>query len=84
MKFSIKDFFSKYDQVRGTLRICLYLLKKSLMEKFTLCAVLLLIMTALKYNSNLKIYIGKVNQNACKITLLLESAVCMLCSLVSK
>ena len=34
MKFSIKDFFSKCDQIRNFLRIWSYLLKKSLMEKF--------------------------------------------------
>ena len=32
MKFSIKDFFSKCDQIR--MRIWSYLLKKSLMENF--------------------------------------------------
>ena len=32
MKFSIKDFFSKYDQIRR------HLLKKSLMEKLIFCA----------------------------------------------
>ena len=32
MKFSIKDFFSKCDQIRKKLRIWLRLLKKSLME----------------------------------------------------
>ena len=39
MKFSIKDFFSKCDQIRRILRIWLHLLKKSLMENFTFCAV---------------------------------------------
>ena len=34
MKFSIKDFFSKYDQIRRKLRIWSHLLKKSLMENF--------------------------------------------------
>ena len=34
MKFSIKYFFSKYDQIRMKLRIWSYLLKKSLMENF--------------------------------------------------
>ena len=34
MKFSIKDFFSKSDQIRRKL-----LLKKSLMENFIFCAV---------------------------------------------
>ena len=37
MKFSIKDFFSKCDQIRSFLRICAHLLKKSLMEKFIFC-----------------------------------------------
>ena len=34
MKFSIKDFLSKCDQIRRKLRIWLHLLKKSLMENF--------------------------------------------------
>ena len=33
MKFSIKDFFSKCDQIRSFLHICTHLLKKSLNEK---------------------------------------------------
>ena len=40
MKFSIKDFFSKCDQIRRKLRIWYYLLKKSLMENFSFCAIL--------------------------------------------
>ena len=39
MKFSIKDFFSKCDQIRRKLWIWSHLLKKSLMEKFIFCAV---------------------------------------------
>ena len=39
MKFSIKDFFSKCDQIRSLLRIWSHLLKKSLTENFTFCAV---------------------------------------------
>ena len=40
MKFSIKDFFSKCDQIRiGERRIWSHLLKKSLMENFIFCAV---------------------------------------------
>ena len=34
MKFSIKDFFSKCDQICSFLRIWSHLLKKSLMENF--------------------------------------------------
>ena len=40
MKFSIKDFFIKYDQIRSKLRIWSHLLKKSLMENFIFCAVI--------------------------------------------
>ena len=43
MKFSIKDFFSKCDQIHSFLRIWSHLLKKSLMENFIFCAVLYLI-----------------------------------------
>ena len=39
LKFSIKDFFSKCDQIRSFVRIWSHLLKKSLMEKFIFCAV---------------------------------------------
>ena len=37
MKFSIKDFFSKCDQIRRKLRISSHLLKKSLIENFIFC-----------------------------------------------
>ena len=39
MKFSIKDFFSKCDQICRKLLIWSHLLKKSLMENFIFCAV---------------------------------------------
>ena len=39
MKFSIKDFFSKCDQILRDLRIWSYLLKKPLIENFIFCAV---------------------------------------------
>ena len=40
IKFSIKDFFSKCDQIRRKPRIWSYLLKKSLMGNFIfLCSV---------------------------------------------
>ena len=39
MNFSIKDFFSKCDQIRSFLRIWSDLLKKSLIEKLNFCAV---------------------------------------------
>ena len=39
MKFFIKDFFRKCDQMRSFLRIWSHLLKKSFMENFIFCAV---------------------------------------------
>ena len=39
MKFCIKDFFSKCDQIRRNLRISSHLLKKTLMENLIFCAV---------------------------------------------
>ena len=39
MKFSIKDFFRKCDQIHSRLQIWPHLLKKSLMKNFILCAV---------------------------------------------
>ena len=42
MKFFIKDFFSKYDQIRSFLWIWSHLLKKSLMENFIFCEVFVL------------------------------------------
>ena len=38
MKFSIKDFFSKCEQIRSFLRIWSHLLKKSIMENFIFCS----------------------------------------------
>ena len=40
MMFSIKGFFSKYDQIRRKLRIWSKLLKKSVMDNFIFCAVM--------------------------------------------
>ena len=39
MKFSIKDVFSKYDQIRCFLWIWSHLLNKFFMENFIFCAV---------------------------------------------
>ena len=39
MRFSIKDIFSKCDQIRSFLRIWSHVLKKFLMENFIFCAV---------------------------------------------
>ena len=40
MKISIKDFFSKRDQIRSFLRIWSHLLQKSSMENLVFCAVI--------------------------------------------
>ena len=39
LKFSVKCFFSKCDQICKKLRIWSHLLKKFIMENFTFCAV---------------------------------------------
>ena len=39
IKLSIKDFFSKCEQIDTKLWICSHLPKKSLMERFLFCAV---------------------------------------------
>ena len=41
MKFSIQDFFSKYDQISKKLRIWSHLLTKSLMKNFIFCTVII-------------------------------------------
>ena len=51
MKFSIKDFFSKCDQIRRKLRICSHLLNKSLMKSFFFCALELFIDMKLTNNN---------------------------------
>ena len=38
MKFSIKDFFNKCDQIRRKLQIYSHLMKKSVMKNFIFCA----------------------------------------------
>ena len=42
MNFSIKGLFSKCDQILSSLRIWPHLLKKSLMENFIFCAVIVI------------------------------------------
>ena len=41
MKFFIKDFFTKCDQICSLLRVCSHLLKKSIKENFSFCVVVL-------------------------------------------
>ena len=49
MKFSIKDLFSKCDQIGRKLRIWSHLLKKSLMENFIFCAVFYKLLSVLHF-----------------------------------
>ena len=44
MKFSVKDFFNRCDQIRIFLRILSHLLKKSLTKSFIFCAVGLIVL----------------------------------------
>ena len=39
MKFSVKDFLNKCEQIRSKLQICSHLLKKFLTENFIFCVV---------------------------------------------
>ena len=48
IKFSVKAFFSKCDQICRKLRICSHLLKKSLMKNSIFCAVACIIISLLK------------------------------------
>ena len=52
MKFSIKDFFSKCDQIRRKVQIWSHLLHKSLMENFTFCAVFLSVIKKFAFRRN--------------------------------
>ena len=60
MKISVKNFFSKCDQIRKKLRIWSHLLKKSLMENFIFCAVLQLVYENLFHCWVIK-YVAKTN-----------------------
>ena len=51
MKFSIRDFFSKCDQIRRKLRIGSHLLKKSLMENFIFRAVVFVPLSMEQYEN---------------------------------
>ena len=63
MKFSIKDFFSRCDQIRGFLRIWSHLLKKSSIENILFCAVLYLCCQKYSYLSS-KRFTKKVDQKS--------------------
>ena len=60
MKFSIKDFSRKCDQIRRKLRIWSHLLEKSLIENFIFCAMREML---LQINADVGKTIYEVNQN---------------------
>ena len=60
MKFSIKDFLSKSDQIRSFLQIWWQLLKKSLMENFIFCAVNFVILACISHATRLFRLLGKI------------------------
>ena len=62
MKFSIKDLFSKCDQIRIFLRIWSHLLKKYLMENFIFCVVefFILFFLIFEFRSYVTIFYSKV------------------------
>ena len=64
MKFSIKDLFSKCDQIRIFLRIWSHLLKKSLMENFIFCVVefFILFFLIFEFQSYVTIFYSKVSE----------------------
>ena len=70
MKFFIKDFFSKCDQIRSFLQIWSHLLKKSLIENFIFCAVLFITQSYLSAQSYFFLSI---------ITFLMFSEICKKC-----
>ena len=55
MKFFIKDFFSKCDQIRSFLWIWSHLLNNSLIENFIFCAVLYLVNQQFCYSIAMKL-----------------------------
>ena len=56
IKFSIKDFFSKCDQIRSFLWNWSHLMKKSLLENFIFCAVIHLTLIKTNLPFRLKTY----------------------------
>ena len=77
MKFSIKNIFSKCDEIGSFLRSRSHLLKKSLMENFIFCAVLflkkrLLLKPLLFTVSNKLLICSLLKQKGCNISFFSE------------
>ena len=68
IKFCIKHFFSKWDQIRSFLRIWSYLLKKSLMEIFVQCFPLTWLLLDQIYLIQCNTYLSKQRASKTAIT----------------
>ena len=62
MTFSIKDFFSKCDQIRRKLRIWLHLLRKFLMENFIFYVVHFLMTLSDRLPTTMASFLTKINK----------------------
>ena len=71
MKFSIKDILKKCDQIRSFLRIWSYLLKKSFMENFIFCPVIVTATSLTKNKKNQNQPVEDVLQNSISATALI-------------
>ena len=67
MKFSIKDFFSKCDQIRRKLRISSHLLKKSLMGNFIFCCSVCIKRFIIQWRSNVRTDMGSTHKKECVV-----------------
>ena len=76
MKFSIKVFFSKCDQIRRTLRIWSHLLEKSLMENFIFCVVQVFEIPSIdKSVSELELRFTKFSHSASRFLFLIPTVI---------
>ena len=68
MKFSIKDFLSKYEQIRIFLQIWSHLLERSFMENFIFCVVITAYYLKKKTeNASWSVTLWQDWQNTCKL-----------------
>ena len=68
MKFSIKDFLSKYEQIRIFLQIWSHLLERSFMENFIFCVVITAYYLKKKTeNASWSVILWQDWQNTCKL-----------------
>ena len=66
LKFFIKDFFSKCDQIRRKVRVWSHLLKKSLMENFIFCSVIVQFKSIFYFLPKVSSILQKLLENSAK------------------